>query len=189
MYVSTGLAWEEDEQAVASRLVEALAPTFAILPMVTLTVDMRDVYPADHWAVRGEAPGVDTPDSDVYLEGRNIILLSKVAVFMAREKLERVVIGPLGGNTFPDASREFFDAMQRALSIGLDTRIEVDAPFAHLRKADVIRLGMSLGVPLGLTLSCMQPVNGRHCGRCSKCRERRDAFIEAGIGDLSDYAV
>ena len=38
-----------------------------------------------------------------------------------------------------------------------------------------------------LTLSCMQPKNGMHCGRCSKCRERRDAFREAGVGDPTAY--
>jgi 7-cyano-7-deazaguanine synthase len=187
VYVSTGLAWEDDEQRVASSLVDMLARTREIRPMVTLTVDMRDVYSASHWAVRGTAPAFDTPDSDVYLEGRNIILLSKVGVYMAREKLERVLTGQLAGNPFPDASRQFFDAMQQALSIGLATRIEVEAPFTGMTKADVIRLGLSLGVPLAATLSCMQPQGGLHCGRCSKCRERRDAFNEAGINDETTY--
>ena len=189
VYVSTGLAWERDEQIVAFHLVDTLRATYDIQPMATLTVDMRDVYPASHWAVRGTAPGFDTPDSDVYLEGRNIILLSKVAVYMAREKLERVLTGQLAGNPFPDASRTFFDAMQRALSIGLGTPIQVEAPFTEMSKAEVIRLGVSLGVPLELTLSCMQPQDGLHCGRCSKCRERRDAFNEASIKDETEYAL
>jgi 7-cyano-7-deazaguanine synthase len=188
VYVSTGLAWERGEQAVAARLVHMLAHQYAIRPMVTLTVDMRDTYPPSHWAMRGEAPGFDTPDQDVYLEGRNIILLSKVAVYMAREKLERVLTGQLAGNPFPDASRRFFDAMQQALSIGLGTAIRVEAPFSAMRKADVIRLGLSLGVPLEATLSCMQPAGDLHCGTCSKCRERRDGFHEAGIADPTAYA-
>jgi len=58
-----------------------------------------------------------------------------------------------------------------------------------MRKRDVIRLGASLGVPLELTLSCMQPIDGIHCGRCSKCRERREAFSEAGVVDPTRYAV
>jgi 7-cyano-7-deazaguanine synthase len=58
-----------------------------------------------------------------------------------------------------------------------------------MHKADVIRRGAALGVPFELTLSCMQPVDGRHCGRCSKCRERRDGFIEAGVHDPTPYAV
>ena len=56
-----------------------------------------------------------------------------------------------------------------------------------MHKADVIRLGRTLGVPFELTLSCMNPRDGRHCGRCSKCRERRDAFAEAGVDDPTTY--
>ena len=187
LYVSVGLAWEAAEREVAARFLASL-PAGRVLPMVSLRVDMTDVYPPTHWAVRGEAPAFDTPDEDVYLEGRNVILLSKAAVFMARAHIERVWIGPLAGNPFPDATGEFFAAFARALSIGVAAPIEVVAPFAALHKADVIRRGRALGVALELTLSCMQPQRGLHCGRCSKCRERRDAFAEAGVADPTTYA-
>jgi 7-cyano-7-deazaguanine synthase len=183
IYVSTGLAWEREEQEMAERYLTAFAATASIAPLASLTVDMRDVYPSTHWAVRGQAPGYDTPDEDVYLEGRNIVLLSKASVFMARNHISRIMIGPLAGNPFPDATPQFFDAMARALSMGLDAPISIEAPFAAMKKAEVIRLGRSLGVPFELTLSCMQPKNGRHCGRCSKCRERIEAFREAGATD------
>ncbi|MBE3075889.1 MAG: 7-cyano-7-deazaguanine synthase [Actinobacteria bacterium] len=189
IYVRAGLAWEGAELATAARLFEAHAYDGRVRPLVTLRVDMRDVYPASHWAVRGEAPGFDTPDEDVYIAGRNIVLLSKASVFMAPAKIVRVMIGPLAGNRFPDASRTFFDAMQHALSIGLAAPIEIEAPLASMHKADVIRRGADLGVPLELTLSCMQPQEGVHCGRCSKCRERCDGFIEAGIHDPTEYAA
>jgi 7-cyano-7-deazaguanine synthase len=65
----------------------------------------------------------------------------------------------------------------------------VAAPFASMEKSEVIRLGIELKVPLELTLSCMNPHEGRHCGQCSKCRERRDAFAEAGVDDPTTYAV
>jgi 7-cyano-7-deazaguanine synthase len=108
---------------------------------------------------------------------------------MARAKIQRVLIGPLAGNPFPDATTEFFESFSRGLSIGVASAIRIEAPFAALHKADVIRLGQSLGVPFDLTLSCMQPQSGLHCGRCSKCRERRDAFAEAGIADPARYAA
>jgi 7-cyano-7-deazaguanine synthase len=187
IYVSTGLAWEHEERAMAVRYLHALAATVQFAPLASLTIDMRDVYPATHWAVRGEPPGYDTPDEDVYLEGRNIVLLSKASVFMARNRLPLVMIGPLAGNPFPDATPDFFKAMARALSIGLDAPIEIEAPLASMKKSDVIRLGRSLGVPFQLTLSCMQPRNGRHCGRCSKCRERIEGFREAGVEDPTEY--
>ncbi len=190
IYVSAGLAWEAEERAMAARLLKAPPYTAsAILPLVSLSVDMRDVYRASHWAVRGEPPAYDTPDKDVYIDGRNIVLLSKAAVYMARARIARVIIGPLAGNPFPDASREFFDAMQRALSIGLASTIQIDAPLASMHKDAVIALGRSLGVPFELTLSCMQPANGVHCGRCSKCRERSEAFRDAGVQDPTPYAA
>ena len=188
IYVSAGLAWEHEERGMARRFIRAMGTGHEIAPMVELTVDMRDVYPPTHWAVRGEAPAFDTPDTDVYLEGRNLVLLSKAAVYAARAGLSRILLGPLAGNPFPDASRDFFAAMSRALSLGLGTAITVETPFLDLHKEDVIRLGQSLGVPFELTLSCMQPRDGMHCGQCSKCRERRDAFRGAGIEDPAPYA-
>jgi len=173
---------------MTERLLEsaAFAP-FTIAPLASLSFDMRDVYPPTHWAVRGEPPAYDTPDEDVYIEGRNITLLSKASIYMTRHGIARVVMGQLAGNPFPDASPEFFGAMARALSVGLGAPIDIEAPFTGKSKADVIRVGAELGVPFELTLSCMQPSAGQHCGRCSKCRERRDAFIEAGVVDPTPY--
>ena len=189
IYVSAGLAWEAEERVMAERFHRSVEPSLRISPMVQLGVDMRDVYPSTHWAVRGEAPGFDTPDTDVYLDGRNIVLLSKAGVFAARAGLSKILIGPLSGNPFPDASPAFFATMSRALSLGLAAEISVEAPFLEMSKEDVIRLGVSLSVPFELTLSCMQPVSGMHCGRCSKCRERRDAFRRSGIEDPAPYAA
>lgn len=189
LYVSVGLAWEAPEQRAAERVLAALPASRRILPLVPLRFAMDDVYAPTHWAIRGEAPAFDSPDDDVYLEGRNVVLLAKAAVFMARQRIARVLIGPLAGNPFPDATAAFFDAFGKALSTGLAHPLTIEAPFAALHKSDVIRLGLDLRVPLALTLSCMQPVDGRHCGTCSKCRERRDAFHEAGAEDDTRYAV
>jgi 7-cyano-7-deazaguanine synthase len=186
IYVSVGLAWEHEERAILARVLSVPALRGA-QPLETLHFDMRDVYPPSHWAITGEAPGFDTPDEDVYLEGRNVVLLTKAAVFMARARLSRVSLGPLAGNPFPDATPEFFASMSRALSLGLAAPIEIAAPLLSRSKAEVIALGESLGVPLELTLSCMQPSQGVHCGRCSKCRERKDAFREAGVEDRTSY--
>jgi 7-cyano-7-deazaguanine synthase len=188
IYVSAGLAWESQEIESAAHLLGAPPYRGSVRPLVTLSVDMRDVYPETHWAVRGDAPAFDTPDEDVYLEGRNVVLLAKASVFMVRAKLARVMLGPLAGNPFPDATPEFFEMMARALSAGLAAPITIETPFAGMHKADVIRVGEGLGVPFELTLSCMQPARRLHCGRCSKCRERRDGFAAAGVPDPTTYA-
>src|SRR5438045_3572653 len=80
IYVSTGLAWETEELAALDRLLAS--PVYARLaPLVRLTFIVTDLYPASHWAIRGEPPAFDTPDEDVYLTGRNIVLLSKAAIY------------------------------------------------------------------------------------------------------------
>jgi 7-cyano-7-deazaguanine synthase len=197
IYVSVGLAWEPSEQVMVRRLLTHGRMRGTVRPLVSLTVDMRDVYDASHWAIQGQPPGYHTPDEDVYLPGRNIVLLGKAAVYCAAVRIERLVIGSLAHNPFPDATPEFRSAIGHALSLGLAHPIRIDAPYANVSKADVIRRGANLDVPFELTLSCMNPgytdkvpdpgAAPRHCGVCSKCRERHDAFIEAGILDPTAY--
>jgi 7-cyano-7-deazaguanine synthase len=166
-----------------------------VRPLVSLSVDMRDVYAATHWAMEGRPPGYHTPDQDVYLPGRNVILLGKASVFCAATGLDRLVMGTLAHNPFPDATPEFRAAMANALSLGLAHTLRIDAPYAGTSKADVVRRGAALGVPFELTMSCMNPRSDQrhptstiHCGECSKCRERHDAFVEVGITDPTEYA-
>ena len=203
IYISAGLAWEPAERDMVARLLAAPPVAGRTRPLAALTVDMRDVYATSHWAVTGQPPAYHTPDEDVYLPGRNIVLLGKAGIFAAMTKLDRVVLGTLDHNPFPDATPEFRATMARALSFGLAHELQIDAPYAGLGKAEVIRRGQQLGVPFELTLSCMSPREPRepleplepreprkprlHCGTCSKCRERHDAFIEAGLTDPTVY--
>jgi len=186
IYVSVGLAWEAEERTILARFLAALPRDARVRPLVSLTVDMRDVYDASHWAITGRPPEYHTPDEDVYLPGRNVILLGKAGVYCASARIGRLVLGTLGHNPFPDATPAFREAMARALTLGLAHPLQIDAPYASMSKAEVIRRGAALGVPFELTLSCMKP-QGRHCGECSKCRERHDAFIDAGIPDPTVY--
>ncbi|HVH26428.1 MAG TPA: 7-cyano-7-deazaguanine synthase [Vicinamibacterales bacterium] len=199
VYIRVGLAWEDGEQAAVRELLGQEPLRGRTRPLVSLTVDMRDVYASDHWAVGGRPPGYHTPDEDVYLPGRNVILLGKAAVFCAASQIDRLVLGTLGHNPFPDATDEFRRAMAVALSLGLAHTLTIDAPFASLAKSAVVERGALLGVPLHLTLSCMKPPQDSgesrgirasralHCGVCSKCRERHDAFLEAGVADPTSY--
>ena len=215
IYVSVGLAWEAAERAIVEQFLAAVPSRHRVRALVSLTVDMRDVYAATHWAVLGRPPAYHTPDEDVYLPGRNVVLLGKAGIYCAAAHLDRLVLGTLAHNPFPDATQEFRSAMARALSLGLAHPLQIDAPYAGTSKTDVIRRGAALGVPFALTLSCMSPHSDvpdpqsaprhargalssskgatcnpqwLHCGTCSKCRERHDAFLEAGIVDATAYA-
>jgi 7-cyano-7-deazaguanine synthase len=191
IYVSVGLAWENAERLATARLLASGKLGPRVKELASLSVDMTDVYPAAHWARTGQAPGYHTPDEDVYLPGRNIVLLGKAAVFCAAAGIGRLVIGTLDHNPFPDATLEFRRAFAAALSLGLAHPIDIAAPYAGVEKTEVIRRAAAHQVPLELTLSCMNPAidDGvpKHCGLCSKCRERHHAFLAARIDDPTDY--
>jgi 7-cyano-7-deazaguanine synthase len=55
-----------------------------------------------------------------------------------------------------------------------------------LTKAEVVRRGA--GMALELTVSCARPHGNLHCGACTKCAERVDGFLEAGLPDPTHYA-
>ena len=172
-----------------ARALDAFPHRERLAPLRVLDASVRDVYAPSHWSLTGRPPAWDTPDEEVYLVGRNIVLLGKAAVHCALRKIGRIALGPLAGNPFPDATREFYEAMARALSIGLACPIGIETPYRTWGKPDVIRRGHAIGAPMALTLSCMNPVGDRHCGACSKCRERHDAFIEAIGEDPTTYAA
>jgi 7-cyano-7-deazaguanine synthase len=191
VYVSVGLAWEHAEQAMVSRLLSCPPLAGRVSPLRRVEFSMRDVYPPSHWAIRGTPPAYDTPDEDVYLVGRNLVLLTKAGVLASSLGASQVALGTLAGNPFPDATAPFLDAMSRALSLGLNYALGVETPLASMHKHEVVALGQRLGVPMEYTLSCMNPAPGQlpvHCGLCSKCRERRDAFLVAGVADPTAYA-
>jgi 7-cyano-7-deazaguanine synthase len=187
VYIGAGLAWETGERAVVAHFLERQPFRERTRPLVSLSVDMRDVYAATHWSVTGQAPAYHTPDEDVYLPGRNVILLSKAGVYCAAAGIGRIVIGTLDHNPFPDATPAFRASIAETLSLGLGHTLRVDAPYAASSKTDVIRKGIALGVQFEYTLSCMKPAGATHCGTCSKCRERHDAFLEASIEDPTVY--
>ena len=189
IYVRAGLAWEIQEIQALERLVPQLGARGgaqgtrgAISSLAVLDFDVRDLYAPSHWALVGKPPAYDTPDEDVYLPGRNILLLSKAAVFASSRGIGRILLGPLSGNPFPDATANFFRAMSEALALGLARPMSVEAPFATLHKADVIRLGASLGVPLSNALSRAAAADQRTLGRA----DRGGDVASIGIGEAPD---
>src|SRR5262249_45379846 len=130
-------------------------------------------------------PEADTPDEAVYLPGRNVLLLAKAMLWCHLHKVPAVALAPLAANPFHDATPAFFNAFQDAVNRAVDGRVRVLWPYLNLTKIEVLRRGR--GMPLRHTFSCMRPINGKHCGACNKCAERRRAFQQAGIEDPTEY--
>jgi 7-cyano-7-deazaguanine synthase len=184
IYVRCGFKWEEAELAVLRLFVDALKNQ-RVKPTIALSAPAAALY-GNHWSVSGErVPAADEPDENTYLPGRNILLTSLAAIWCSTHGVERIAIGSLGGNPFPDATPAFFESFARDLSRGLNHRIAIEAPLRGFHKEDLIRDFKEL--PLELTLTCMAPEGSRHCGRCNKCFERQQAFAKAGVFDRASY--
>ena len=184
IYVRCGFAWEEIEIQFLKSFVDALRNP-NVMPTNVLSAQAAALY-GDHWSVNGSrVPAADEPDENTYLPGRNILLVSLAAIWGSTHSVSRIAIGSLGGNPFPDATPEFFDKFTRSLSIGLGHGVSIEAPLRGFHKEDLIRQFKDL--PLELTLTCMAPKGGRHCGQCNKCYERQQAFHKAGVVDRTVY--
>lgn len=185
IYVRCGLAWEDAERKALDAFLNALNDP-NVKPVTTLSAPVRAMY-GDHWSVGADGvPGADEPDTSVFLPGRNILLIGLASVWCSTHNVFRLAIGSLAGNPFPDATPDFFQKFAAALSSGLDHVVEVDAAFRDLHKSDVIKRFHNL--PLELTLTCMAPLDGVHCGQCNKCSERQVAFARSGVPDTTTYA-
>jgi 7-cyano-7-deazaguanine synthase len=185
IYVQWGLAWETTELGALDAFLAAL-DNRNVKPLTILSTPIGPIY-GDHWSVTGKSvPGATEPDAAVFLPGRNILLIGLAAVWCATHDVRRIAVGSLGGNPFPDATPEFFRGYASLLSAGLGCEVQLEAPYRGLHKSDLVKRFANL--PLELTLTCMAPAGGKHCGRCNKCAERQDAFRRAGVADLTSYS-
>ena len=184
IYLQEGLKWENSELKNLKRFIKKIDNP----NIQTLTIIKMPITPfyLNHWSLTDQkAPGRDEPDSEVFLPGRNIILIGLAAVWCSTHDVSEVSIGSLDDNPFPDATDEFFDEFGKILSKGLAFSVEVSAPYRGTKKHELIKKFCSL--PLDLTLTCMEPQDLSHCGQCNKCKERQDAFNKANVEDLTMY--
>lgn len=131
-----------------------------------------------------------------YVPARNMLFLSYGVACAEGFDAEAVFIGAnvLDYSGYPDCRGEFLEAFEQAAKLGTKCGVEgkpirIIAPLLSLTKAEIIRMGVALGVDYSLTHSCYDPdEEGRACGRCDSCRIRRKGFEEAGVADPTLYA-
>ena len=126
-----------------------------------------------------------------YVPARNTIFLSLALGWAEVLGSSDIFIGvnALDYSGYPDCRPEFIRAFEHlarlATRAGVEGRpLTVHTPLIDLSKAEIIRLGLSLGLDYGLTHSCYDPLaGGAPCGRCDSCRLRAAGFAAAGASD------
>ncbi len=142
-------------------------------------------------AAQGDIPAREYNKEDLkktIVPFRNGIMTSIAAGIAASRGVKTVYIGAHTDDhaVYPDCRPGFLYSMHTAIEYGTDMQVGLAFPFYEKSKADIVKLGISLGAPMDLSYSCY---NGGqvHCGVCATCRARREAFLEAGVPDLTEY--
>ena len=119
---------------------------------------------------------------------RNGIMLAAAAGFAESAGAQGLVIAAHTGDhtIYPDCREDFMRAMGDAMKAGTYAGIELLRPFIALTKGQIAAEGAKLGVDFARTWSCYKG-GAIHCGRCGTCVERREAFVQAGLPDPTEY--
>ena len=126
-----------------------------------------------------------------YVPARNLIFLSFGTALAESIGARDIFIGvnSMDYSGYPDCRPPFIEAFRQCAVLGTKAvdehwEFNIRTPLQHLRKHEIIELGLSLGVDYSLTHSCYNPdPDGRPCGHCDSCGLRNAAFAELGMTD------
>jgi len=164
---------------------------YFLVPRVVINLPL----PAGTSALMGKSA---IPDKPYEKEGpqptvvpfRNAVLLSYAIALAEADGYDFVWSGQHASDhsewAYPDCSPEFMGAMSSAAYIGTYHKVRLVYPFIWMTKAAVVFEGSLLNVPFAYTYSCYKG-DDLHCGNCPTCRERKMAFLFAGISDPTVY--
>lgn len=182
--------------AVELKAAERVAKSLGAAAHKTVDLDLS--------AIGGSAltdPAIPVPDHPTqgipvtYVPARNTVFLAVATGWAEVLDADHIFIGvnAVDYSGYPDCRPEFVAAFEKVANLGTKAgveghRLRIQAPLVSLSKAEIIRLGMGLGVDYSLTVSCYTADRaGRACGVCDSCRLRRQGFQEAGIPDPTLY--
>lgn len=179
------------ERICAKEAADRLEATFcpvdlrslqAVLPSA-LTDSTADV-PEGHYA--------DESMKQTVVPNRNMIMMSIAIGIAVGQGIEYVATAVHAGDhpIYPDCRPEFIQALNSTAQLATEgfakPGFRVEAPFVNMSKANVVNVGVTVGVPFEKTWSCYKGgIN--HCGKCGTCVERREAFSIAGVVDPTEY--
>ena len=125
-----------------------------------------------------------------YVPFRNAHFLAAAVSWAEVLGAQTIFIGAVEPDSsgYPDCRPAYYEAFQQLVRTGTrDGSIEIATPLIHLRKKEIVALGLELNAPFHLTWSCYSSAEAA-CGECESCALRLRAFAEAGVADPIPYA-
>jgi 7-cyano-7-deazaguanine synthase len=180
------------ELAAAARLAEAAG----VAAHKTLPIDMGAIGGSALTDRNIAVPEQETQGIPVtYVPARNTVFLSYALAWAEVVSAEAIFIGvnALDYSGYPDCRPEYINAFQSLIDLATKAGVEgksiaLRTPLIDLTKAEIIDVGLRLGVDYAVTVSCYQAdEDGRACGRCDSCRLRIKGFVDAQSEDPTRY--
>lgn len=125
---------------------------------------------------------------NTYVPARNTLFLAYAMGQAEMLNAQEIYAGPnaLDAGPYPDCTPAFIQAFQGVLNVATKQAVEGTSPrlltpLINWDKAEIIRQGMALNVPLHMTFSCYDPLPTKEpCGVCDACILRAGAFANTG---------
>ena len=126
----------------------------------------------------------DREQPPTYVPNRNMVLLSLAAAYAEAHAVHDVYYGAQAQDEYGywDCTTDFLERINTLLALNRKQLITIHAPFVSKSKADVVRIGLELGVNYAETWTCYSG-GDQPCGRCPSCVERAQAFAHTGQSD------
>ena len=127
-----------------------------------------------------------------YVPARNTVFLSFALAWAETLGASDIFMGVnvLDYSGYPDCRPEYIEAYERMANLATKAGVEgvqhlkIHTPLIEMTKAEIVRLGIELGVDFSLTSSCYDPApKGMPCGQCDSCVLRAKGFAEVGMPD------
>jgi 7-cyano-7-deazaguanine synthase len=200
-----------------------VAAALGVQKHLVISFDLREIGGSaltSHMEVpkgREELTGKQIPVT--YVPARNTIFLSFALAWAEVLEADNIFIGAneVDYSGYPDCRPEYLAAFETVANLATKVSVEgkirfkIRAPLISMKKAEIIRKGVELGLDYSLTWSCYDPQEVQKmapptspspsrgagkggggglkegiyvpCGRCDSCLFRAKGFQEAGMED------
>ncbi|MBN2301807.1 MAG: 7-cyano-7-deazaguanine synthase QueC [Lentisphaerae bacterium] len=127
----------------------------------------------------------DRSQPQTYVPNRNMVLLALSAAYAETEGILDIYYGAQRQDKYGywDCTGEFVAGMNEVFALNHREPVVVHAPFVDMRKSEVVKIGLELGVDYSHTWTCYRGTDVP-CGTCPSCVERINAMREAGVKDI-----
>ena len=154
------------------------------------------VLPLDYSLSGGGSPLLtDNPISDgisgaefanEWVPARNLLMIATAVAYAEANGFGAIALGNNleEAGAYPDNEEQFTHLLDTALDYAVSDgrQVRLLSPVGHLMKHEIVKFGLTLGVPFEHTWSCYRG-GETHCGRCGPCTMRALAFERNGVAD------